>query len=62
MISKEWLLCPVCNNKTRTQVRQDTVLLNFPLFCPKCKKETLVNVEKLNIAVIEKPDATTQSL
>ena len=61
MISKEWLLCPVCNNKTRTQVRQDTVLLNFPLFCPKCKKETLVNVEKFNIAVIEKPDVMTQS-
>ena len=61
MISKEWLLCPVCNNKTRTQVRQDTVLLNFPLFCPKCKKETLVNVEKFNITVIEKPDVMTQS-
>lgn len=53
----EWLKCPVCDNKTRTMVRQDTVLKKFPLFCPKCKKETLVEVEDLLIKVIEEPDA-----
>ena len=61
MDAEKWLLCPICNNKTRTKIREDTVLKNFPLFCPKCKKETLINVHKLNIAVIKEPDAKTQS-
>jgi ribosomal protein L44E len=52
----EWLLCPACSHKTRTQVRQYTKLLFFPLYCPKCKKESLVNVEKLNISIVEEPD------
>lgn len=57
----EWLLCPVCKNKTRTKLRKDTVLENFPLFCPKCKQESLINVRQLNISVIREPDAQTQS-
>ncbi|WP_147669942.1 cysteine-rich KTR domain-containing protein [Anaerosinus gibii] len=31
----EWLLCPICKSKTRIQTREDTGLINFPLFCPK---------------------------
>ena len=42
----EWILCPICKNKTRTKIRPDTILENFPLFCPKCKQETLVNTLK----------------
>lgn len=42
MIS-EWIICPICGNKTRDRVREDTVLKNYPLYCPKCKKETLIN-------------------
>ena len=56
-----WLLCPVCGNKTRLKVRQDTELINFPLYCPKCKQETLINAKELHIAVIKEPDAQTQS-
>ena len=47
-----WLLCPVCGNKTRLKVSQDTELINFPLYCPKCKQETLVNVKKTQLSVI----------
>ena len=47
-----WLLCPVCGNKTRLKVRQDTELINFPLYCPKCKQETLVNVKNTQQSVI----------
>ena len=54
---ESWLLCPICGGKTRTQIRMDTVLQKFPLFCPKCKKKTLVNVKKLNTTVIKEPDA-----
>ena len=29
---EKWVLCPICNNKTRIKVRPDTVLENFPLY------------------------------
>jgi len=61
MKQEKWLLCPICGNKTRLKLREDTVLEKFPLFCPKCKQETLINVRKLNMTVIREPDAMTQS-
>lgn len=61
MESSEWLLCPVCGNRTRLKIRTDTELKNFPLFCPKCRQETLINVQSLNISIIKEPDAMTQS-
>ena len=33
----EWVRCPVCGNKTRIQIRVDTEMKNFPLYCPKCR-------------------------
>ena len=53
----KWILCPICGNKTRLKIRSDTELKNFPLFCPKCRKESLINVKELNISVIQEPDA-----
>lgn len=61
MEKSSWLICPVCGGKTRNQVREDTVLINYPLFCPKCKQVTLINVKQLNISLIKEPDAWTQS-
>ena len=61
MNQAKWILCPVCGNKTRTKVRADTELKNFPLFCPKCKQENLVNVQQLQTTIIKEPDAKTQS-
>lgn len=60
-MKNEWVICPVCESKTRTKIRLDTVLENFPLFCPKCKQETLISVKELNTSVIKEPDAQTQS-
>ncbi|HCC35417.1 MAG TPA: conjugal transfer protein [Ruminococcaceae bacterium] len=57
MIKENWLLCPACNGKTRVKLREDTVLENFPLFCPKCKQETVVNAKQLNISTKSEPDA-----
>ena len=57
----DWIRCPVCGNKTRTMIRENTELKNFPLYCPKCKQETLINAKDLHIAVIKEPDAQTQS-
>lgn len=53
----EWILCPVCGNKTRLKIRSDTIIQNFPLFFPKCKHETLINVKDNKTSVIKKPDA-----
>ncbi|MEA4898998.1 MAG: cysteine-rich KTR domain-containing protein [Christensenellaceae bacterium] len=58
---EHWILCPVCKNKTRLRAREDTELKNFPLFCPKCKQETLISMRQLKISVIKEPDAKTQS-
>lgn len=60
MSNQSWVLCPICNNKTRTKIRDDTELINFPLFCPKCKQETIINMKSGNI-IIREPDAKTQS-
>lgn len=54
MKKSEWLRCPVCGNKTRNQIREDTVLLNFPLYCPKCKQEMLIEAKQLQVTVIDK--------
>ncbi|WP_438938923.1 cysteine-rich KTR domain-containing protein [Blautia schinkii] len=35
----------------------DTVLINYPLYCPKCKQETLIKAKELHITVIKEPDA-----
>lgn len=50
----EWIYCPVCGNKTGLQIRLDTELKNFPLYCPKCKQEKLIDVKELHITVIKK--------
>lgn len=45
----EWILCPVCGNKTRNRVREDTELKHFP----KCRQESLVDVKDLDVRVIK---------
>ncbi len=56
-IKSKWILCPTCGSKTRLQIREDTELKNFPLYCPKCKQETLIEAKELQITVIKEPDA-----
>lgn len=57
MMKCEWILCPVCGSKTRNKIRKDTVLENYPLYCPKCRQESLIKVDNLKITVIKDPDA-----
>ena len=61
MKNNNWIHCPVCGNKTRDKIREDTILKNYPLYCPKCKQETLIEVTNLKMTVIAEPDAKTQS-
>lgn len=57
MKKNEWLLCPNCNKKTRIKICDNTVLENFPLYCPKCKREIIISVKQFNTTVITEPDA-----
>lgn len=56
-IISEWIICPICGSKTRNRIREDTELKNFPLYCPKYKQESLIEVKNLQITVITEPDA-----
>lgn len=55
MVDGIWIRCPFCGNKTRDRIREDTVLKNYPLYCPKCKQESLIEAKCLHITVIKKP-------
>ena len=57
----KWIFCPVCGGKTRTMIREDTELKKYPLFCPKCKQETLIEAKNLKVTVIKEPAAEPQS-
>ena len=57
MGKEKWILCPICNNKTRLRIKKDTEIKNFPLYCPKCKKEMIINVKNFQTIVISEPDA-----
>lgn len=57
MDKTKWILCPICGSKTRNKIREDTILKNYPLYCPKCKQEVLVEAKGLQVIVIKEPDA-----
>ena len=58
----EWVICPICNNKTRIKIRKDTQLKNFPLYCPKCKKESLICVNNFKIEIIKEPNCLASQI
>lgn len=62
MYESDWIFCPLCGNKTRDKIRADTTMKNFPVFCPKCKQEILINVEQFQITVIQEPAAVPMNL
>lgn len=39
----QWIICPI--------------LKNYPLFCPKCKQERLIDAEAMKVSVVKEPDA-----
>lgn len=34
-------------------LREDTILKNYPLYCPKCKQHTLIETQNIQITVIK---------
>ena len=57
----EWIRCPVCGNKTRNKIREETILKNYPLYCPKCRQEILIEAKNLQATVIERLDVKMQN-
>ena len=55
-MEEKWVICPVCQSKTRVKLRDDTILKNFPLFCPKCKQESIISAEKMQVSVHKKAE------
>lgn len=55
--NSRWIRCPICGGKTRTKVYEDTVLLRFPLYCPKCKTEVKIDVMQFEMTKSKEPDA-----
>ena len=53
---EQWIRCPICGAKTRARLLPDTVLRNFPLFCPKCKYTCVIRFKdgKMEETVPEK--------
>ncbi|MGN0513959.1 MAG: cysteine-rich KTR domain-containing protein [Lachnospiraceae bacterium] len=49
--SSYWIRCPVCEGKTRTKIYANTVLINFPLYCPRCRKEIKIDVVQLKMVL-----------
>ena len=52
-----WIHCPECSCRTRTRIRPETVVRNFPVWCPQCRKEFLVDVEKQIIKLSVEPQS-----
>ena len=43
--------CPVCKEVSDVKVYEDTILLKFPIYCPKCNQKSTVNVVRLRMTV-----------
>ena len=56
---KRWVLCPRCGAKTRLRILRETKLKTFPLFCPKCRQESIINIKNFIIET-KQPDAKTR--
>lgn len=56
---EKWIMCPVCGGKTRLRLLQKTVLREFPLFCPKCKQECIINAYNFRVEKISYHSDTT---
>ncbi len=56
-MKSDWIFCLACGQKTRSKIREDTILKNYLLYCPKCKQEKLISAKDLQITIIKEPVA-----
>ena len=48
-----FIICPICKSKTRQKATKETYLKNFPLFCPKCKCQNIIDLIEGEVTVRE---------
>ncbi|MEF2699875.1 MAG: cysteine-rich KTR domain-containing protein [Oscillospiraceae bacterium] len=41
-------VCPVCGALTRIVILPETVVINFPLYCHRCRRTTIINYRRLS--------------
>lgn len=49
--NSKWVHCPIYGGKTWNKAYEETVMFKFPLYYPKCKSETLIDVMQLKTTV-----------
>lgn len=49
----DFVICPICGGKTRTKIREDTEAKNLIVFCPKCKRESVVDIKDGKTEIIK---------
>lgn len=52
-MTHQWVHCPICGGKTRTKIRPDTEAKNLIVFCPKCKRESVMDIKDMESKVVE---------
>lgn len=57
---EKWILCHICGAKTRLRLLRKTMLRDFPLFCPKCRRESIINARNFQIERVNQSDAERQ--
>ncbi|MBL1226378.1 cysteine-rich KTR domain-containing protein [Enterococcus sp. BWR-S5] len=60
-LKSKWIYCPICHGKTRNKIFEMTNVECFPLYCPKCKTETVINIKNFEVTIIKEPDILMQS-
>ena len=43
-VKKGFLVCPVCRQRTPQRIDKNTKADNLPLWCPRCKNETIIRI------------------
>ena len=50
----QWIMCPSCGEKTKVKLQESTVMKNFLLYCHRCKREFIVDVQNFIVTIVEK--------
>lgn len=44
-VQNGWAVCPVCGWARMMRVEPDTKAMRLPVYCKRCRHETIVNIE-----------------
>ena len=43
-------VCPVCQALTRVVILPETAVFNFPLYCHRCRRTTIVEYNRIRLS------------